>query len=69
MTPKFIEANATETYLDKIETLTQKVMEVKGLQYDKARSYTIEYLIQNDMDDEMVSLRFKFIKKYKITKI
>lgn len=69
MTPKFIEANATETYLDKIETLTQKVMEVKDLQYDKARSYTIEYLIQNDMDDEMVSLRFKFIKKYKITKI
>lgn len=69
MTPKFIEANATSKYLDKIETLTKKVMEVKGLQYDKARSYTIEYLIQNDMDDEMVSLRFKFIKKYKITKI
>ena len=44
-------------------------MEVKGLQYDKARSYTIEYLIENDMDDEMVGLRFKFIKKYKITKI
>ena len=69
MTPKFIEANATETYLDKIETLTKKVMEVKGLSYEKARIYTIEYLIQNDIDDEMVSLRFKFIKKYKITKI
>lgn len=69
MTPKFIETNASKEYLNKIEELTRKVMEVKGLEYNKARSYTIEYLIQNDIDDEMVKLRFKFIKKYKITKI
>ena len=69
MTPKFVEANASKEYLDKIEELTRKVMDVKDLEYNKARSYTIEYLIQNDINDEMVKLRFKFIKKYKITKI
>ena len=69
LSQKFVEANASKEYLDKIEELTQKVMEVKGLPYEKARSYTIEYLIQNDIDDEMVKLRFMFIKKYKITKI
>lgn len=69
MTLNFIEKNASKEYLDKIETLTKKLMEVKGLTYDDAKIKTVKYLIENDMDDEMVKLRFKFIKKYKITKI
>lgn len=68
LSQKFVEANASKEYLDKIEELTQKVMSTKGLSYDKARTYTIEYLIQNDIDDEMVKLRFLCIKKYKIVK-
>lgn len=70
MTLNFILKNATRDYLDKIETLTKKLMEVKGLTYDEAKIKTVKYLIQNDMDDEMARLRIKYIKKNtKITKI
>lgn len=69
MTLNFILKNATRDYLDKIETLTKKLMEVKGLTYDDAKIKTVKYLIQNDMDDEMARLRIKYIKKSKITKI
>lgn len=68
MTLNFILKNATRDYLDKIETLTKKLMEVKGLTYDEAKIKTVKYLIQNDMDDEMAKLRIKYIKKNKITK-
>lgn len=70
MTLNFILKNANRDYLDKIETLTKKLMEVKGLTYDEAKIKTVKYLIQNDMDDEMARLRIKYIKKNtKITKI
>lgn len=66
MTLNFIEKNATRDYLDKIETLTKKLMEVKGLTYDEAKIKTVKYLIKNDLDDEMARLRIKYIKKSKI---
>lgn len=69
MTLKFIETNATAKYLDKIEELTKKLMEVKGLEYNDAKIKTVKYLIENDMDDEMARLRIKYIKKNKINKI
>ena len=69
MTLNFIEKNASKDYLDKIETLTKKLMEVKGLEYDEAKIKTVKYLIQNDLDDEMARLRIKYIKKNKITKL
>ena len=69
MTLTFIKNNASKEYLDKIEELTKKLMEVKDLTYDDARIKTVKYLIENDMDDEMARLRIKYIKKSKITKI
>lgn len=69
MTLNFIEKNASKDYLDKIEELTKKLMEVKDLTYDDAKIKTVKYLIQNDMDEEMARLRIKYIKKSKITKI
>lgn len=70
MTLNFILKNANRDYLDKIETLTKKLMEVKGLTYDEAKIKTVKYLIENDMDEEMARLRIKYIKKNtKITKI
>lgn len=69
MTLNFIQKNASNEYLDKIELLTRKLMEAKGLTYDDAKIKTVKYLIKNDMDDEMAMLRIKYIKKNKITKI
>lgn len=69
MTLNFIQKNASNEYLDKIELLTRKLMEAKGLTYDDAKIKTVKYLIENDMDDEMAMLRIKYIKKNKITKI
>ena len=69
MSLSFIEKNASKEYLEKIEELTEKLMEVKELTYDEAKIKTVKYLIQNDLDDEMARLRIKFIKKNKITKI
>lgn len=69
MTLTFIQKNASKDYLDKIETLTKKLMEAKGLEYDEAKIKTVKYLIQNDIDDEMARLRIKYIKKNKITKL
>ena len=69
MTLTFIKNNASKEYLDKIETLTKKLMEAKELTYDEAKIKTVKYLIQNDLDDEMARLRIKYIKKSKITKI
>lgn len=69
MTLTFIQKNASKEYLDKIEELTEKLMEAKGLEYDDAKVKTVKYLIQNDIDDEMARLRIKYIKKNtKITK-
>ena len=65
----FIQKNASKEYLDKIEELTEKLMEAKGITYDDAKIKTVKYLIQNDLDDEMARLRIKYIKKSKITKI
>lgn len=69
MTLTFIKNNASKEYLDKIEELTKKLMEVKDLTYDDAKIKTVKYLIQNDMDEEMARLRIKYIKKNKITKL
>ena len=69
MTLTFIVKNASKVYLDKIEELTKKLMEVKELTYDEAKIKTVKYLIQNDMDDEMARLRIKYIKKSKNIKI
>ena len=69
MTLCFIQKNASKDYLEKIEELTKKLMEAKGLEYDEAKIKTVKYLIQNDLDDEMARLRIKYIKKNtKITK-
>ena len=65
----FIQKNASKEYLDKIEELTEKLMQAKGITYDDAKIKTVKYLIQNDLDDEMARLRIKYIKKSKITKI
>lgn len=65
----FIQKNASKEYLDKIEELTEKLMEAKGIEYYEAKIKTVKYLIQNDLDDEMARLRIKYIKKSKITKI
>ena len=69
MSLNFIEKNASKEYLDKIEELTKKLMQAKGLTYDEAKIKTVKYLIKNDTDDEMAMLRIKYIKKNKITKI
>lgn len=69
MTLNFIEKNASREYLDKIEELTEKLMQAKGITYDDAKIKTVKYLIENDLDEEMARLRIKYIKKMKITKI
>ena len=68
MSLNFIENNASKEYLEKIEELTKKLMEAKGIEYYDAKIKTVKYLIQNDSGDEMVGLRIKYFKQRKITK-
>lgn len=68
MSLNFIENNASKEYLEKIEELTRKLMEAKGIEYYDAKIKTVKYLIQNDSCDEMVGLRIKYFKQRKITK-
>ena len=69
MTARYIEENCSKEYLDKIETLTEKVMKTKDMDYNEARVFVFKTLIQYDSSDEMSELRYRFIKKYKIQKV
>lgn len=69
MTARYIEENCSKEYLDKIETLTEKVMKTKDMGYVEARAFVFKTLIQYDSSDEMSELRYRFIKRYKIQKV